>query len=95
MTITNDHALALIALERARAEGNRYTITQARIDVAKHEGAARRAALTPEQRAKVIMVTEGVGTLLQHTHVGPENKKGRQLMFIEPEFIHLTFKDNT
>jgi hypothetical protein len=92
--ITNEHALALIALAKAEAEGDRRAITDARIEVAKHEAKARRALLTPEQRAKLEMVTENIGTLLAHTHVeDTDSKKGRVRLVTDPDYIHLTFKE--
>lgn len=93
MTITNEHALALIALQKALEGGERAAITAARMAVAKHEAEARRALLTPAQRAKLEMVTEGIGTLLVHTHAVASEKEGRVRFVIDPEFIHLTFKD--
>ena len=93
MTITNEHALALIALQKALEGGERGAITAARMAVAKHEAEARRALLTPAQQAKLALVTENIGTLLAHTHAVPSEKEGRVRFVIDPEFIHLTFKE--
>ena len=94
MTITQEHALALIALHKAEAEGDRRTIIDARIAVAKHEAQARRAALTPEQRARLEEVEAGIMVLMKHTVVVPtDNKKGRVRLITDPAFTHLTFKE--
>jgi len=92
--ITNEHALALIALQRATETGDRAAITDARIVVAKHEAKARRALLTPEQRAKLELVEANIMVLMQHTVVVPaDNKKGRVHLITDPEYLHLTFKE--
>lgn len=92
--ITNEHALALIALAKAEAEGKREAITEARMEVAEHEAKARRALLTPEQQAKLALVTENIGTLLEHTTVETA-PKGRVRFVIDPDYLHLTFKKDT
>ena len=68
-------------------------ITDARIVVAQHEAKARRALLTPEQRAKLELVTENIGTLLAHTYAVASDKPGRVRFIIDPEYQHLTLKE--
>jgi Spy/CpxP family protein refolding chaperone len=90
--ITEEHAKALIALHKAEAEGaERRTLSELRQEVAKHEAKARRAALTPEQRAKLEQVEQGIGELLAHTYA-VDAGKGRVHFVIDPEYLHLTFK---
>jgi hypothetical protein len=83
--ISNDEALAILALEKARESKDVVATSMAAARWAKVRAQEAFAALTDEQRAKGEALKASFASRFARMFVSPDNGKGRQTMYIATE----------